>query len=44
MAMTRLAAENTARASGGPPVANMWCTHTPKLMNATAMNAAAAHR
>ena len=34
--MTWLAAENSPIASVGNPVANMWCTHTPKLMNAMA--------
>ena len=30
--MSRLTAEKNASASGGRPVANMWWTHTPKLM------------
>ena len=36
IAMTRLAAENTPSAAAGTPVANMWCTQTPKLMKAIA--------
>ncbi len=28
--MTKLAAEKKLSASVGRPVANMWCTHTPK--------------
>ena len=36
MVMRRLTAEKKASANGGSPVANMWCTHTPKLMNPTA--------
>ena len=32
IAITRLAAEKYDIASTGTPVANMWCTHTPKLM------------
>ena len=32
--MMRLAAEKNDSASAGIPVANMWWTHTPKLMNA----------
>ena len=30
IAMTMLAALKKASASGGMPVANMWCTQTPK--------------
>ena len=33
--ISRLTAEKNARASDGRPVANMWCTHTPKLMKPT---------
>ena len=39
IAITRLAAEKNAIASTGSPVANMWCTHTPKLMKPIATSA-----
>ena len=41
--MMRLAAEKNDNARAGMPVANMWCTHTPKLMNATVTSAVATH-
>ena len=40
-AIRRLTPEKNAIASAGRPVANMWCTHTPKLMNAMATSAVA---
>ena len=42
--MIRLTAEKNDMAWTGMPVANMWCTHTPKLMKATAISAVATHR
>src|SRR5437899_4652944 len=42
--MTRLTAEKNDIACTGMPVANMWWTHTPKLMKATAMRAVATQR
>ena len=44
MAMIRLTAEKKAMARAGMPVANMWCTHTPKLMNPMVTSDAATHR
>ena len=44
MAMTKLAAEKKPIAVVGSPVANMWWTHTPKLMNAMPISAATCHR
>ena len=41
MVMMRLAAEKNDSARAGMPVANMWWTHTPKLMNATVTSAVA---
>src|SRR3954454_20275604 len=41
MAINRLAAEKNDATRNGRPVANMWCTHSPKLMNAVATRAAA---
>ena len=40
-AINRLTPENIAMACTGNPVANMWCTHTPKLMKAMATSAVA---
>ena len=44
MAMMRLAAEKNDIASTGTPVANMWCTHTPKLMKPIATSDAATQK
>jgi len=43
MTMTRLAAEKNDIASTGIPVANMWCTHTPKLMKPIATSEPTIH-
>ncbi len=37
--MMRLTAENSPKPSTGRPVANMWWTHTPKLMKPMASSA-----
>ena len=39
--MIRLAAANQTSAIVDSPTANMWCTHTPKPMNATRISASA---
>jgi len=43
IAITRLAAEKYDIASTGTPVANMWCTHTPKLMKPIATSEPTIH-
>src|SRR4051794_38449307 len=42
--MMRLAAEKNDIESGGMPVANMWWTHTPKLMKAIVTSAVTTQR